>query len=148
MKREFEIIIELNTASQAEAKQIIKAAFKNIVSIKCLEKRRTSRQNRSCHLWFSMLADELNAKHFDMRALIRKDIEMPWTAYAIKEYLFRPLLREMFGKKSTTQITTNEMNDIFDIITKVIAERTNGECEYVPFPSMEELMISDYQIKS
>jgi len=148
MKRKYNVIIEIDE-ERADIENIIRNKFKfefgcRIVDVKNVCKTRTTAQNSALHLWFSQIAEELNSKHFDMRAIIRQDIEIEWTGYTIKEYLFKPLLRAKFGKKTTTKITTNEINDIFDIINKTIAERTGGEVEVPNFPSIDNLREVDY----
>lgn len=39
--------------------------------------KRTDRQNRALHLWFTMLADELNAAGYDMKKVIRQNVDIP-----------------------------------------------------------------------
>jgi len=136
MKREFEVIIEIDTKAKYEAVEKIRKAF-NVVSVKCLERRRTSKQNRALHLYFTLLAEALNDSGFDMKKTIRKEIDINWNDYNIKEFLWRPIQLELTGQKSTTRLKTGEIDDIYDVVNRVIGERTGV---FVPFPSMEELM--------
>lgn len=99
--------------------------------------QRTTQQNRALHLLFKQLADKLNESGFDMKKTLRQDVDIPWTAYNIKEYMWRPCQQAVCGKKSTTQITTQEINQIFDIINKAIGERTGL---HIPFPCIEALV--------
>ena len=92
------------------------------------------------HLLFSQLADELNQKGLDMRTLIRPEIDISWTPYSVKEYLWRPLQRALLGKKSTTGLKKQqEINIIYDNLNRILIERTNGEVSLPPFPSMDIL---------
>jgi len=59
-----------------------------------------------------------------------------WTPYMVKEYLFRPVQKSICGKQSTTKITTQEINQIFDVISKHLGEKFGL---HIPFPSIEEL---------
>lgn len=127
---------QITINSEPEEIESIKQMF-DIIKVKEIKKTRTLTQNNSLHLWFSQIAEALNEKHFDMRTIIRDEIAIEWSGYNVKEYLFRPLMKAKFGKKSTTQLfKSGEIDDIIDIITKVIAERTNGEVGYIPFPSI------------
>lgn len=142
--RKLQVIIEINNQNPEKAKKDLIFTLKSldikVLDIKNVRETRTQTQNAALHLWFQLLAEALNEKHFDMRAIIRKDIEMPWSGYAVKEYLFKPLLNQQFGKKSTTQLfRSKEIDLLFDIINRTIIERTGGEVSSPPFPCKEEL---------
>ena len=77
---------------------------------------------------------DLNADGFDMRAVIGESVDIFWTPYTIKEHLWRPTQKQLFGKKSSKSITTEEINQIYDVINKAVGERTGI---HVPFPSQE-----------
>lgn len=97
-------------------------------------KKRTSLQNRSLHLYFRLLAEELNEAGFDMRRTLREDIDIPWTPDTIKEYLWRKVQRTQFTKTSTTKLTTKEITQIYETINRYIGEKFGI---HVPFPSNE-----------
>ena len=107
-----------------------------------VKKIRTNQQNKAIHLLYNLLAESLNEAGFDMKKTLREDFDIPWTAYNIKEFMWRPVQLAVCGKKSTTQLTTKDINDIYDIIMKAIGERTGS---YIPFPSIEELMNNNLQ---
>lgn len=69
-----------------------------------------------------------------MREVIRKEVDIPWTPYSIKEYIWKPIQKAKLGKKSTTKLTTKEIDQIYDTVNRVIGERTGV---YVAFPSLE-----------
>lgn len=106
------------------------------ITITIEDKKRTDRQNNSLHLYFQLLADELNAGGFDMRKVIREGIDIPWSAYNVKEQLWRPVQEAQLGKESTTKLTTKEIDVIYDTVNRVIAERTGV---HVAFPSIENI---------
>lgn len=101
-----------------------------------LKKTRTSQQNRALHLWFTQLAVALNNAGWDMRKLIRKEVDIPWSGISVKEYLWRPIQENYLKKKSTIQLKTEEIDQIFDIVNRIVGERTGV---YIPFPSIETL---------
>lgn len=116
--------------------------YGKVLDVENVKTTRTSAQNRALHLWFTQLAQALNEKNFDMRAVIRQDVNIEWSGATIKEYLFKPLLKARFGKKSTTQLfKSGELDDLYDIINKVIIERTGGEVEVPMFPSFDNMLI-------
>ena len=101
--------------------------------------RRTLKQNSALHLYFSNLAEELNDAGFDMKKTIRVDI--PWTPYTVKEYLWRPLQEAYLLKRSTTELDKQkEIDEVYDILNRVISERTGV---HVPFPNIEMMLDRD-----
>lgn len=111
---------------------------KNVeIKIEVVKNRRTSQQNAALHLWFTQLSETLNNDGYDMRKLIRQEIDIMWTPYNVKEYLFRPIIKSLTGKKSTSQLTGEDINKIYDIINKTIGERTGI---FIPFPSIDNLI--------
>ncbi len=142
----YEFIIDLNEDASIDYVASRLELYGKVKDIKNIKENITTQQMKALHLYFTHLAQELNDKHFDMRAIIRQDVEIEWTPYTIKEYLFRPLMKAKYGKISVKQLFKNkEIDNIVDIITKVIAERTKGECNYVPFPCWEDLLNNQQQ---
>jgi hypothetical protein len=104
------------------------------------EKQRTIKQNNSLHLMFSQLADELNFAGLDMRKTLKPDIDIPWSGETIKEYLWRPIMKAQINKDSTTELTTKEIDEIFDTINRHLGEKFGLT---ISFPSIESLMMKD-----
>jgi hypothetical protein len=139
---EAKIIISVKAETLAEglqkAKQKAKETGFEVIDVKPVKSVRTLKQNSALHLFFTLLADELNEKHFDMRHLIRREVELSWTPYSVKEYLWRPLQKALLGKKSTTQLDKiKDIDIIYDHLNRIITERTNGEVDFPAFPSIE-----------
>lgn len=97
---------------------------------------RTAKQNNALHLYFTLLAQALNESGYDMKKVIRQEVDIPWNPYSIKEYLWRPVQEAQLGKKSTTKLKKNEIDQVYETINRVIGERTGV---HVPFPSLEQL---------
>lgn len=98
------------------------------------EQKRTEAQNNAMHLWFQQLADALNAAGWDMKKVIHVDI--PWSPYSVKENLWRPVQEALYGKRSTTELATDEVSKIYEVINREIGNRTGVT---VAFPSIDEL---------
>lgn len=103
-----------------------------------IEKKRTELQNRSLHLYFTQLAEALNDAGYDMKKTIRQEIDIYWTPYNIKEFLWRPVQNALYGKKSTTQLTTAEIDKVFELVNKTIGERTGV---HIDWPCVENSII-------
>jgi len=102
--------------------------------------KRTSLQNRALHKYFELLAEALNDAGYDMRETIRQDVDIPWTAETVKEYLWRKIQIAYLKKQSTTRLKKKEIDKIYDVLNKVIGERTGV---FVPFPCIDNLI--DYE---
>jgi hypothetical protein len=98
------------------------------------EKTRTSLQNKSIHKWLQLLADILNEHGLDQRKFLKPSIEIPWSKDSCKEMIYKPILEAYSKKKSTTEMTTKDIDAVFDIITKHIGEKWHL---HIPFCSIE-----------
>jgi len=84
-----------------------------------LPAKRSSKQNSSLHLFFKKIADALNeqGQTWNYQHLITKQlIEVPFSLELIKEYIWKPIQKTLFGTDSTTKLTTKEINEIVDVI--------------------------------
>jgi hypothetical protein len=80
-----------------------------------------------------MLADTLNEAGQGMRTVLSEEIEIDWTKEAVKEYLFKPIMKIMYGHTSTTQLSKSEVGEVWDTLLRHLTEK--GYCDYVEFPS-------------
>jgi len=102
-----------------------------------IEKRmdkRTVQQSRALHLYCKHVAESLNSKGLGVTAVLKPEIQ--FSMMTIKETLYKPILSALRGKDSTTQITTSEMNAVYDVMNKALSEKFGI---FVSFPSQEEL---------
>jgi len=131
----------VSTIVESSNKQLARGAIEKmgliVWSVDLVDNKRTPSQNNSLHLFFSQLADELNKKGLDMRSVIRPEIELSWTGYSVKEFLWKPLQKVLTGKKSTTKLDkSKDINLIYDNLNRILTERTKGEVRLPPFPSI------------
>lgn len=101
------------------------------------EKQRTIQQNRALHKYFEILANTLNSAGLDMKKTLKPEIDIPWSKETIKEYIWKPIQKAQLNKGSTTELTTTEMDKVFDTINRFLAEKF-GITE--TFPSIENIM--------
>jgi hypothetical protein len=99
--------------------------------------QRTKQQNKALHVMFRLFAEILNENGLDMRRTLKPGVDIPWSAESVKEYLWRPVMEAQLNKKSTTQLTTKEVDEVFDTINKYIGEKHGL---HIPFPSIEILI--------
>ncbi len=104
------------------------------------EKQRTTRQNKALHQLFGMIAKELNNAGLDMRRTLKPEIDIPWSTDTVKNYLWRPIQEAQLGKESTTELTTKDIDKVYNTMNRFFGEKLHV---HVPFPSIEELI--EYQ---
>ena len=82
-----------------------------------------------------MVADALNDAGLDMHAAL-PPMEIPWSKEAVKNYLWRPIQKLQLAKQSTTDLTTQDIDTIYETLNRYLAHHGIHE----PFPSVEEIM--------
>lgn len=92
------------------------------------EKARSKLQNKSMHLWFSMLAKWLDSNGFSVAMVIAKLAvsTVKWTPEAVKELLWRNIQRVMVGKESTAKISTKDCIVVKEAVDHFCVERLGG----------------------
>lgn len=98
--------------------------------------KRTLQQNKALHLHFQHIAEALNDAGQDMRRTLSHEIEIPWTAETVKEYLWRPVQEAQLLKESTTELTTKEINEIAETLARFLGAKVGVVPP--PFPNNEE----------
>ena len=106
-------------------------------------KQRTESQNKALHLYFTQLAEMLNDAGLDMRKVLKPSISIPWTPQTIKENLWKPVMEFQLQKSSTTEMTTKDIDEVYDVINRHLGEQFGISIE---FPSQESL-INNSRIK-
>lgn len=80
----------------------------------------SNKQRRALHLYFKMIAEQFTnlgwTFHY-VNPFLGDIIELPWTGELIKEYIWKPIQIELFGKNSTMSLKTEEINKIIDILS-------------------------------
>lgn len=99
---------------------------------------RTDQQNKALHVFFTELADKLNDSGHDMRRTLKESVAIPWTPDTVKNYLWRPIQAAQLQKESTTELTTREIDAVYDTLNRHLGEKLGV---HVPFPSIDELIL-------
>lgn len=101
------------------------------------EKPRTIKQNKALWLMFQLLADTLNDAGLDQRKVLRHDIEIPWTKQSAHDQLWIPIQQAMFAKDSTTDLTTKNLDAVFETLNRHLGEKLGV---HVAFPSIDTIL--------
>ena len=99
--------------------------------------QRTNTQNRSYWLWLTQLAEGLNDAGFSVNDRVVIELDVPFTKDNLHELCAKPYLKALFGKTSTTELTTNEEQILYSYLDKAISERTGVHLEWPSIESME-----------
>ena len=97
-------------------------------------KQRSVKQNSSLHLWCEQLADALNEKNLDVKTVMEHKKEIPWTKYAVKDYLFKPVLKTLTDQESSADANKIDYIKVYDILNKYLGEKLGI---HIPWPSHE-----------
>ncbi len=104
------------------------------------EKTRTPKQSNALHLFCQQLADELNA-HGITQKMFLQYFEIDNSMESIKN-VFREIGRLKYGKKSTKDLSRQEVNWIWEEINR----QTSKLGISVEFPSEEGLAIKQGKV--
>lgn len=95
---------------------------------------RTLQQNKALHKFFQMLSDELSASGLDMVKTLKPGVEIPWTPEMVKEHLWRPIQEVMTDKESTTELTTKQVNEIYEVLIRHMGSKFGITTEFPHIP--------------
>jgi hypothetical protein len=92
---------------------------------------RSDRQNNAMHLWFRQIAQELNDAGYWVRHPFSDKLEIPFTEVLVKETLYKPIIKSMYNKSSTANVTPRELSEAAEVLIRWLSEHKGV---YVPFP--------------
>lgn len=100
---------------------------------------RTSVQNRSLHLYFEHVASALDEAGIDLQEVLSKSkASIPATKENIKEAMWRPIQKAMYNKKSTTELTTKEVGEVYEVLNRFLGEQFGINVEFPHIPDINE----------
>ncbi len=93
---------------------------------------RTGNQNNALHLWFSMIAKELNDAGYPVNLVLKQTVDVEWNTNLVKDLLWRPAQRTILGKESTKDLDkVSDIDEVWETLNRFIGERFGI---HVPFP--------------
>ena len=101
------------------------------------ERRRTIQQNKCIHKMFSEVARELLNAGIERKTIVEDldSFSVPIDDAFVKE-IWRAIMFTQTGKQSTTEMTTSEIDKVYDTFNLFLGENYGI---HIPFPSMESL---------
>lgn len=90
------------------------------IEVKELSKKRTTSQNNALHLYFKWIADQFNNLGWTynyQNPFNGHTIELAYTPNLVKDFIWRPIQKVLFEIESTTELTSQQINDIIDVLT-------------------------------
>ena len=105
------------------------------------EEKLTRTQQNALHLYFQLVAEALNDAGLDIQKTIEKSpIDIAWSRESVKELLWRPIQKTIYGKQSTTELEkSKEIDAVWENLNRFLA---GLGIESVNFPSLSEIMNS------
>ena len=99
--------------------------------------QRTPSQNNALHLFFKLLADSLNESGLDQRKVLKESVDIPWTAEAIKEQMWKPIQKALYNKEHTAELDkVEELDHVHEDLMRHLGEKFH--VEFLPIPHDEE----------
>lgn len=105
-----------------------------------MDSQRTNQQNKALHTFFELVAEALNEAGLDMRKTLKPEIEIPWSKETVKEFLWRPVQKMQLDKKSTMELTTKDIDVIYDTLNRFLSKHgIHIDFPHNDFESMPEV---------
>jgi len=107
--------------------------------------KRTSAQNRAIHKYLELVAEALDREGHSLQNVTAaiKRAEIRPTTNALKEVIWRPLQQIMLGKDSSTELTTAEVDKVYEAMNAFLGREFHI---HVPFPTNEPPDFDPYEL--
>lgn len=103
-----------------------------VVDIKNFDMR-TLKQNSALHKYFTLVAEALNNSGLTIVKTLKADVT--WSPLSVKESLWRPLQEIALRKKSTTELSKQDIDKVYDLMNLALGKKFGI---HVPFPAIEK----------
>jgi len=91
------------------------------------------KQVNSLNLFCGQLSEALNLAGLDMPTVLKPGYKIWWTKHSVKELIWRPIQRAIYGKESTLDLRRREeASKIHEQIMHMLGEKHG--LEYIDFP--------------
>lgn len=92
--------------------------------------QRSSQQNRALHLYFKQVAEALNDAGYDMKKVLKEEVDIPWTTESVKNHLWRPIQKILLNKESTTEMNTFDPTEVYNCLSRHLAQKFDIRIEF------------------
>ena len=93
------------------------------ICFKVVQPTRTMKQNNGIHAYCGEVAKQMEARGLDMKTVLKEGVPISPTKELIKEYMWKPIQKALTGKESTTAITKKQVNEVYEYLSKLLAEK-------------------------
>lgn len=93
------------------------------VLFKLVQPTRTNQQNKGIHAFCNEVAKQMEARGLDMKTVLKEGVPISPTKELIKEYMWKPIQKALTGKESTTAINKKQVNEVYEYLSKLLAEK-------------------------
>lgn len=95
--------------------------------------QRTASQNAALHLYLTQVANALAKEGHTMQDVTKaiRRAEIVPTGAALKEVVWRPLMEIIHAKKSTTEMTKQDIDPVYEAMNKWLGQEFGI---HIPFP--------------
>lgn len=94
---------------------------------------RTPTQNDALHLYYRLVAEELNNAGYNVQLVLKEKMDIDWDERLVKELLWRNAQKVITSKESTTELNkTEEIDRIYEHLNRHLSEKFGV---HVPFPN-------------
>ena len=134
---------ESKIASQLFNKLILD---KRLIDLKQVKKTRSNLQNKSLHLFFRLISDELNELGLTFNYIGLKGLEMDlrYTPDLVKITIWKPIQKALFNTDSTKDLDSYQLNEVSETIIKFFAEKGIS----LIFPNIQSLIDQEDERKT
>ena len=127
------LIIDNDIARQ-HAINLIMSGTDLTVTFERTKRKRTTTHNSSIHKYFDLLATELHDAGLDMRKVLTKRPDIPWSEKTIKEHIWWPVQEAMGLEASTAKLDKEQVSMVYNVVARFLSAKFGV---YVPFPSKD-----------
>tara|TARA_R110002096_G_scaffold197160_1_gene380398 strand:+ start:276 stop:674 length:399 start_codon:yes stop_codon:yes gene_type:complete len=127
-----QVLIIDNDIARKHAINLIMSGTNLTVTIEQTKRKRTTTQNAAIHKYFDLLATELNDAGLDMRKVLTKRPDIPWSGDTVKEHIWRPVQEAMALDASTARLNRDQVSMVYDVVARFLSAKFGV---YVPFPN-------------
>lgn len=106
---------------------------------------RSLNQNKATHLWCKQIAETLNREKFFIQDVIKMNTK--WDMLKVKEMIFKPVVKSLYTKDSTTKLNKDEFELIIDTITRYMAHKGVSIPDFPNRNRLDEITINKDKLK-
>jgi len=125
MTEAFHITTDQSVSDAISAIAALETNGRYRVVIEKTQRGRTSQQNKSLHLYLTMMAKAFSDAGIDNKMLMdtfKQEFSIPVTDTFLKQ-VFRKIMAGMYGYESTIELSTTEMVKVYDVFNLGLGEK-------------------------